>query len=393
MNVPKLRFPEFSGEWEEKKLNKIFYKITKRNTDKKNTNVITNSATEGLISQRDYFDKDIANIEKTDNYFVIQNGDFVYNPRKSSSAPYGPFTQYKLTNDGIVSPLYLCLRKIESTVDSKFLENYFKTSCWHQYIYENGSAGARHDRVSIHDDILLEMPLKIPSLPEQQKIADFLSTVDSIIASETKILNALQKKKKALMQKLFSQQLRFKADDGSEFPEWVEKKLGDCVDILDKQRKPIESKERANRKGKYPYYGASGIIDYIDDYIFEGESILLGEDGANIINRNSRLAYIASGKYWVNNHAHIMKAINGNLNYYICEYLESLDYSKKCAGSAQPKLTQEIVRDLDMNLPCKEEQQKIADCLSNLDNLIQNQQKIVSNWQHRKKALLQQMFI
>ena len=393
MNVPKLRFPEFSGEWEEKKLNKIFYKITKRNTDKKNTNVITNSATEGLISQRDYFDKDIANIEKTDNYFVIQNGDFVYNPRKSSSAPYGPFTQYKLTNDGIVSPLYLCLRKIESAIDSKFLESYFKTACWHQYIYENGSAGARHDRVSIHDEVLLDMPLKIPSLPEQQKIADFLSTVDSIIASEIKILNALQKKKKALMQKLFSQQFRFKADDGSEFPAWVEKKLGDCVDILDKQRKPIESKERANRKGKYPYYGASGIIDYIDDYIFEGESILLGEDGANIINRNSRLAYIASGKYWVNNHAHIMKAINGNLNYYICEYLESLDYSKKCAGSAQPKLTQEIVRDLDMNLPCKEEQQKIADCLSSLDNLIQNQQKIVTNWQQRKKALLQQMFV
>ena len=385
MNVPKLRFPEFSGEWEEKKLNKIFYKITKRNTDKKNTNVITNSATEGLISQRDYFDKDIANIEKTDNYFVIQNGDFVYNPRKSSSAPYGPFTQYKLTNDGIVSPLYLCLRKIESAIDSKFLESYFKTACWHQYIYENGSAGARHDRVSIHDEVLLDMPLKIPSLPEQQKIADFLSTVDSIIASEIKILNALQKKKKALMQKLFSQQFRFKADDGSEFPAWVEKKLGDCVDILDKQRKPIESKERANRKGKYPYY--------IDDYIFEGESILLGEDGANIINRNSRLAYIAFGKYWVNNHAHIMKAINGNLNYYICEYLESLDYSKKCAGSAQPKLTQEIVRDLDMNLPCKEEQQKIADCLSSLDNLIQNQQKIVTNWQQRKKALLQQMFV
>ena len=392
-NIPKLRFPEFKGEWEEKNLNSIFTKITQRNSDNQNSNVITNSAIEGLVSQRDYFDKDIANKDKTDNYFIIKNGDFVYNPRKSSAAPYGPFTQYKLLDDGIVSPLYLCLRKNNSEVESKYLENYFKTTCWHQYIYENGSSGARHDRVSIHDDVLLAMPIKVPSLPEQQKIADFLSNVDSIITAETKILNTLQKKKKALMQKLFTQQLRFKSDDGTDFPAWEEKKLGECVEILDSQRKPIESKERANRKGEYPYYGASGIIDYIDDYLFEGESILLGEDGANIINRNSRLAFIATGKYWVNNHAHIMKANADNLNYFICEYLESLDYSKICAGSAQPKLTQDVIRNLTIKAPCIAEQQKIADCLSSLDSLIQTQQKVVTTWQQRKKALLQQMFI
>lgn len=270
---------------------------------------------------------------------------------------------------------------------------HFKTTCWHQYIYENGSSGARHDRVSIHDDVLLAMPIKVPSLPEQQKIADFLSNVDSIITAETKILKNLQKKKKALMQKLFTRQLRFKSDDGTDFPAWEEKKLGECVEILDSQRKPIESKERANRKGEYPYYGASGIIDYIDDYLFEGESILLGEDGANIINRNSRLAFIATGKYWVNNHAHIMKANADNLNYFICEYLESLDYSKICAGSAQPKLTQDVIRNLTIKAPCKEEQQKIADCLSSMDSLIQTQQKVVTTWQQRKKALLQQMFV
>lgn len=79
-NIPKLRFPEFKGEWEEKRLNSIFTKITQRNSDNQNSNVITNSATEGLVSQRDYFDKDIANKDKTDNYFIIKNGDFVYNP-------------------------------------------------------------------------------------------------------------------------------------------------------------------------------------------------------------------------------------------------------------------------------------------------------------------------
>lgn len=405
MNVPKLRFPEFSGEWEEKKLNKIFYKITKRNTDKKNTNVITNSATEGLISQRDYFDKDIANIEKTDNYFVIQNGDFVYNPRKSSSAPYGPFTQYKLTNDGIVSPLYLCLRKIESTVDSKFLENYFKTSCWHQYIYENGSAGARHDRVSIHDDILLEMPLKIPSLPEQQKIADFLSTVDSIIASETKILNALQKKKKALMQKLFSQQLRFKADDGSEFPEWVKKKLGEVCEPpkyglnasgidYDGEHKYLRITDIDEITHTYSPEDLTSPSEYSDEYLLKENDIVFARTGASTGKTylyDSKDGDLYYAGFLIKFH---VKNENAKFIFYqTCTH----EYEKwvhiMSTRSGQPGINSEEYSSMKIKLPCKEEQQKIADCLSSMDSLIENQQKILTTWQQRKKALLQQMFV
>ena len=401
MNIPKLRFPEFSGEWEEKKLNKIFYKITKRNTDKKNTNVITNSATEGLISQRDYFDKDIANIEKTDNYFVIQNGDFVYNPRKSSSAPYGPFTQYKLTNDGIVSPLYLCLRKIESAIDSKFLESYFKTACWHQYIYENGSAGARHDRVSIHDEVLLDMPLKIPSLPEQQKIADFLSTVDSIIASETKILNALQKKKKALMQKLFSQQLRFKADDGSEFPEWVEKKLGEVCEYIGGGTPSKKNKDYWNGTINW-----ASVKDITSKYLYETQDKItqLGIESSttNICEPNTLILItrMSPGKTVISK---CMTAINQDLKIVKSdievEFLHLLFQSiqtkidEKTSGTTVKGISIDSLNKIDVQIPCKEEQQKIADCLSSLDNLIQNQQKIVTTWQQRKKGLLQQMFV
>lgn len=389
MNVPKLRFPEFSGEWEEKKLNKIFYKITKRNTDKKNTNVITNSATEGLISQRDYFDKDIANIEKTDNYFVIQNGDFVYNPRKSSSAPYGPFTQYKLTNDGIVSPLYLCLRKIESAIDSKFLESYFKTACWHQYIYENGSAGARHDRVSIHDEVLLDMPLKIPSLPEQQKIAYFLSTVDSIITSETKILNALQKKKKALMQKLFSQQLRFKADDGSEFPEWVEKKVTDFAKVDTGANNTQDKVEN----GLFPFYVRSPIVYRSNKYIFDfPEAVLTVGDGVG----TGKVFHYVQGKFDCHQRVYAIHDFESVIGKYFYFYFAEKFYSRVKPMSAKnsvDSVRREMITDMKIPIPCKEEQQKIADCLSSLDNLIQNQQKIVTNWQQRKKGLLQQMFV
>ena len=393
MNIPKLRFPEFKGEWEEKKLSDFMTRLTRKNLNNESSRALTISSVDGLIDQGEFFKKQIAS-KDTSGYYLLKKGDFAYNKSYSVGYDYGSIKRLDRYEDGVVSTLYICM-SLTSDTNSDYLTHYFDSMKWNKSVSEISAEGARnHGLLNIPTESFFQTKhFLAPTLAEQQKIADFLSNVDSIITAETKILKTLQKKKKALMQKLFTQQLRFKSDDGTDFPKWEEKKLGKCVEILDSQRKPIESKERANRKGEYPYYGASGIIDYIDDYLFEGESILLGEDGANIINRNSRLAFIATGKYWVNNHAHIMKANADNLNYFICEYLESLDYSKICAGSAQPKLTQDVIRNLTIKAPCKEEQQKIADCLSSLDSLIQTQQKVVTTWQQRKKALLQQMFV
>ena len=393
MIVPKLRFPEFKGEWEEKKLSDFMTRLTRKNSNNESSRALTISSVDGLIDQGEFFKKQIAS-KDTSGYYLLKNGDFAYNKSYSVGYDYGSIKRLDRYEDGVVSTLYICMT-LTSDTNSDYLTHYFDSMKWNKSVSEISAEGARnHGLLNIPTEAFFQTKhFLAPSSAEQQKIADFLSNVDSIIIAETKILNSLQKKKKALMQKLFTQQLRFKSDDGTDFPMWEEKKLGECVEILDSQRKPIESKERANRKGEYPYYGASGIIDYIDDYLFEGESILLGEDGANIINRNSRLAFIATGKYWVNNHAHIMKANADNLNYFICEYLESLDYSKICAGSAQPKLTQDVIRNLTIKAPCKAEQQKIANCLSSMDSLIQTQQKVVTTWQQRKKALLQQMFI
>ena len=405
MNIPKLRFPEFKGEWEEKKLNSIFTKITQRNSDNQNSNVITNSATEGLVSQRDYFDKDIANKDKTDNYFIIKNGDFVYNPRKSSAAPYGPFTQYKLLDDGIVSPLYLCLRKNNSEVESKYLENYFKTTCWHQYIYENGSSGARHDRVSIHDDVLLAMPIKVPSLAEQQKIADFLSNVDSIITAETKILNTLQKKKKALMQKLFTRQLRFKSADGTDFPAWEEKKLGE----ISSSPKYGLNASGIDYDGEHKYLRITDIdevthtfspeeittpSEFSDDYLLEENDIVFARTGAStgktyLYNPNDGDLYFAG--FLIKFH---IKDANARFVFYqTCTHEYEKWVHVMSTRSGQPGINSEEYSTLKIKLPCIEEQQKIADCLSSMDSLIQTQQKVVTTWQQRKKALLQQMFI
>lgn len=230
-----------------------------------------------------------------------------------------------------------------------------------------------------------------PSLPEQQKIAEFLSTIDTVIAKQKETVSAWEERKKGVMQKLFNQEVRFKADDGSEFPDWEKKKLEDVVEFLDGQRKPLEAGQRVS--GKYPYYGASGIIDYVEDYIFDEELILLSEDGANILDRNYRVCFLAKGKYWVNNHAHVLRAMDGNVNGFICEQLESFDYRKYNSGGAQPKLNQATCRSIIMNIPCLAEQQKIADCLSSLDEVIEKQKATLAAWEELKKGLLQQMFV
>lgn len=184
--------------------------------------------------------------------------------------------------------------------------------------------------------------------------------------------------------------LRFKEDDGSDFPEWKEKRLSEVVDFLDNMRKPIEASER--KPGPYAYYGASGIVDYVDDYIFDEELILLSEDGANIVDRNYRVCFLARGKYWVNNHAHVMKAKKGNINAFICEQLESFDYRKYNTGSAQPKLNREVCNGLKLQIPSLPEQRKITTFLSTIDEIIATTEAEVSAWEERKKGVMQKLF-
>lgn len=127
--------------------------------------------------------------------------------------------------------------------------------------------------------------------------------------------------------------------------EWKRCTLENCADFLDGLRKPIKSEDRKCEKGLYPYYGASGIIDYIDEYIFDGEYVLLSEDGANILDRNYRVAFIARGKIWVNNHAHVLLPYkNIDINF-LSEALERLNYAIYNTGTTMPKLNQEVCRE------------------------------------------------
>jgi type I restriction enzyme, S subunit len=173
--------------------------------------------------------------------------------------------------------------------------------------------------------------------------------------------------------------------------DWVIKELNEVVAFLDGKRKPIKDSDRNKMQGAYPYYGASGIIDYVNDYIFDEDLILLGEDGANIINRSSPLAFRVSGKIWVNNHAHVLKPKNGYDIGYITEFLESIKYDKYNTGTAQPKLNKEICSGIPILLPPLPEQKAIAQVLSTADAAIHTTEKLIAQKELRKKWLMQQL--
>ena len=174
--------------------------------------------------------------------------------------------------------------------------------------------------------------------------------------------------------------------------EWNVKRLDECVTFLDEQRKPIKSTERSSEYKLYPYYGASGVIDYVDDYIFNEELILLSEDGANILDRNYRVAFIVKGKTWVNNHAHVLRPMKNVDISYLSEYLESLKYEKYNTGSTMPKLNQEVCRSIKILLPEYAEQVKIGILLSAINERIATQIKIIEKLESLIKGLCQTLF-
>ena len=197
------QLPSQNGtEWTCVRLGDIFKKVSRRNTDGVINNVITNSAEYGLIPQRDFFDKDIAVDGNTANYYVIENGDFVYNPRKSNSAPYGPFNRYTLSEQGIISPLYTCL-VLQADISPSYLAWYFKSDAWYRYIYDNGSQGVRHDRVSMTDDLLMGIPVMYPSHVKQLLYADILDMVEARLQATQKTLDLLSKTRDGYMRQLF----------------------------------------------------------------------------------------------------------------------------------------------------------------------------------------------
>lgn len=296
-----------------------------------------------------------------------------------------------LIDKGAVGNSFGAFMTIYRGEHNKFLFQVFNSYMLKRQIYNN--IGATINQITT--DNLNNFKVPFPPLKEQEKIADILSTVDSQIDDTDKLIEKTKELKKGLMQRLLTKGIghtEFKKTEVGEIPfEWKVKKLEEVCTILDGKRKPIKASDRENMKGNIPYYGASGIIDWVNDYIFDDELILLGEDGENIKSRNLPLAFRVSGRCWVNNHAHVFKVKEDNDVDYITFILENKDYSQYVIGSAQPKLTQSDCKKFLLQIPLLEEQKKIADILLEVDSQIDEHANRKIKLEELKKGLMQQL--
>ena len=206
----KKRLPGFSEEWKIKPLKKLTEKQKKKNNGFQYRLVLSNSAQHGIVSQDQEFDKEIANEERIDGYYIVIPGAFVYNPRISVTAPCGPINVNETGETGIMSPLYTVFTISSPQISQDFLKYYFQSSCWYKYVKRVANYGARHDRISISDGDFFDMPIPLPTKEEQNYIAKVLSAADREIELLQQDIEQEKEKKKALMQLLLTGIVRVK---------------------------------------------------------------------------------------------------------------------------------------------------------------------------------------
>ena len=215
---PRCFLGSFDFSWEQRKLSEITDKVTEKNAGLQYVETFTNSAEFGIISQRDFFDHDIAKLGSLDGYYIVKNEDFVYNPRISTSAPVGPINRNKLGRTGVMSPLYTVFRPHD--IDTTYLEYFFKCGYWHSFMNFNGDSGARSDRFSIRDNVFFQMPIPIPDIDEQRKIGELLTCLDNLITLHQRKCALLFSSFQALISMMFTT---------STFS-WEQRKFGEVFD-------------------------------------------------------------------------------------------------------------------------------------------------------------------
>jgi type I restriction enzyme S subunit len=410
--VPELRFPEFKNAkpWSETALKNLAERIVKKNTGSLITKVFTNSAIDGIVDQREYFDKDIADKNNLENYYVVEPGDYVYNPRISVVAPVGPISKNNLNITGAMSPLYTVFRFNEKK--NSFYEYYFKSNHWYESIRKVANTGARYDRISITDSILMEIPVLYPELKEQQKIAFCLYTLDKLMDVQKEKLQVLKEYKKGLMQNLFPQvgqktpKLRF--DEFRNSSDWKEIPFNKAF-----QR--VTRKNVANNKNILTISAQKGLVNQED---FFSKNIASRDVSNYYLIKKDEFAYNKSyskdypmgaikklNKYELGVVSTLyicFKCQQGFSHEYFEHFFESGVFNEEIERIAQEGarnhgLLNVSVTDFFETLfvkvpPSKAEEQKISSCILTIDDLIVAQSDKVEQLELHKKGLMQGLF-
>lgn len=202
--TPEIRFKGYTDKWLTTTLGACSKKIITKNNGNEYNIVLTNSAERGIVDQRSYFDREIVNTENIQGYYIVSQDDFVYNPRISMQAPVGPINRSKFEYTGVMSPLYYVFRITDKRFSLTYMEWFFKSSSWYDFMYKNGNSGARSDRFAINDDAFLRLPIYHPKdISEQEQIGKCFTQIDTHFSKTSTKLTKLRNIKQSLLQKMF----------------------------------------------------------------------------------------------------------------------------------------------------------------------------------------------
>ena len=386
---PRCFLGSFDFSWEQRKLSEITDKVTEKNAGLQYVETFTNSAEFGIISQRDFFDHDIAKLGSLDGYYIVKNEDFVYNPRISTSAPVGPINRNKLGRTGVMSPLYTVFRPHD--IDTTYLEYFFKCGYWHSFMNFNGDSGARSDRFSIRDNVFFQMPIPIPDIDEQKKIGELLTCLDNLITLHQRKCVFLFGFFQAFISMIFT---------ASTFS-WEQRKLGDVV-------KEITRNDPESEAPIMMITANNGFIEQSERYAFNnaGESLkkyillkkgeLAYNHGASKLRpygscfalttaENARIPFVY----------HCFSAENQNAEFMSIELngAEIENQLRKIVSSGARmdgllNISFDEYTSVSVLLPGTEEQDRIADFFRHLDNLITLHQRECISFTARAGGLI-----
>jgi type I restriction enzyme S subunit len=385
--LPKLRFPEFreAEGWMTRRLGD-FLRESRLSGNKGN---VARKITVKLWGKGVFEKNEAIQGSANTQYYRRKAGQFIYSKLDFLNQAFGIIPDHL---DHFETTVDLPCFDIAPGLNPVFLLEYVKRKEFYERLGESADGSRKARR--IHPDVFLSFHISLPPLSEQQKIAECLSSVDELIGAQAQKVEVLKTHQKGLMQQLFpcegesKPRLRFPEFHNS--PAWEVKPLGKVSENLDNRRVPIASTERI--AGEIPYYGASGIVDYVEGFIFDEDLLCVSEDGANLVARSYPIAFPVSGKTWVNNHAHVLRFQNACTQKCVEMYLNSIQLNDFITGIAQPKLNKAMLDRIPFPHARMPEQQRIAECLSTLDTLITTENQKLEAFKTYKKGLIQQLF-
>ena len=406
-STPALRFKGFTYTWEQRKLSEFADKVTEKNVGLQYIETFTNSAEFGIISQRDFFDHDIAKMSSLGGYYIVRSEDFVYNPRISTSAPVGPINRNKLGRIGVMSPLYTVFRPHD--IGTTYLEHFFKSKYWHSFMNFNGDSGARSDRFSIKDSVFFEMPIPIPHIEEQRKIGEYLTHLDHLITLHQRKYDKLTNMKKSMLEKMFPKnganvpEIRFKGFTDA----WEQRKLKELATFakgtgysksdLTEQGTPIILYGRL-----YTKYETK--INDVDTFAIAKKSSVYSTGNEVIVPASgetaediARASYVAKSGFLLGGDLNIIYPIDRIEPTFLALSISNGEQQKSLAQKAQGKSVVHIhnsdLESIKISYPKMEEQEKIGQYFAKLDHLITLHQRELEKLKNLKKACLEKMFV